>query len=181
MRTSSPTTPSRHLWLIFGLLAACSSGLPLDEDGGKAALNATGGRQPSTTGSHSGGAGDEGTSGTISTGGLPSGGIPNSETDGSAGAPGNAGTGGTDVNIRACPNVLDPSVVFPCYTCDPLPAGRTDGCPPASTFCSNDFDPNVHVRYPAGCNVKYGEYYVPYYPNDLESANCTGSVWQCLM
>ena len=173
MKSHSPTT-SRLPWLVFGLVAACDSGLHLGADGGKGVLGATGGSQPSTTASPSGGAGGEGTGGTLGTGGVPSGAIPDSGTGGSAGGP-----GGTNVIVHACPNDLQQ--LFPCYECDPLPAGRTDGCPPASTFCSTDSDPNADVRYPAGCSVKYGQYYAPYYPNDLESAYCTGSFWQCLM
>jgi hypothetical protein len=107
-------------------------------------------------------------------------GTADSVSDG-AGASGDAGTGEPNLSVRICPNVLDPSVVFPCYTCDPLPAGRTDGCPPATSFCSTAPDPRAQVRYPADCTVRYGQYYVPYYPNDLQSAYCNGTFWQCLM
>jgi hypothetical protein len=177
MRNPS-VTHSRLPWLIFGLLAACNSGLRLGADGGQVDLGATGGSQPSTTAPPTGGTGGGGTGGTLGAGGVPSGVITDSGTGGSAGAPGNAGTGGANVNVRVCPNFPTGSL---CYTCDPLPAGRTDGCPPATTFCSNEFDPNAAVRYPAGCTVKYGQYYVPYYPDQLQSAYCDGTGWKCLL
>jgi hypothetical protein len=170
MKRPSRST-SRLPWLFLGLLAACDSGLRLGPDGGDGGLGPTGGSPASPTTPAGGGAGGGGTDGA---GGVPSGVVADSGTGGSAGAP---DTGGANGNVRVCPSFPTGSL---CYTCDPLPAGRTDGCPPATTFCSDYVDPNSDVRYPDGCNVKYPQYNVPYHPNELQSAYCHGSVWVCL-
>jgi hypothetical protein len=110
-------------------------------------------------------------------GGVSLGGVLNTAAGGSAGAPGNAGTGGTNVNVHECLHVRSPSVVYPCYACDPLPAGRKDGCP--QTFgCSGSG--GAQAYYPSGCNVVF-DFYNEYYPDELQSAQCQGTVWYCAL
>ena len=78
------------------------------------------------------------------------------------------------MNIHTCPTTLADPSLFPCYKCDPLPAGSTEGCP---SIDGNGIEDKPGVRYPVGCDVVFGEYYVPYYPNELKSSHCVYASW----
>jgi hypothetical protein len=157
--------------LVFALFTACGGDVHESSSTGGAGLGGSTGNggNPSVAGS-SGALSGSGTGGSAGDG----------ADGGSPGAGGTSGGSGTQQCFYGLPLPEEP-----CFTCEPLPAGSTDGCgPPPAMWGWDGSVADPTLMYPVGCTV-YLPVENPFYPGGPQTCSCEawmpdeGPAWTC--